>query len=301
MKVFGKFILIGLWLLGLAACSEPPSSPYAPEFSSIAPAHATEYIFGVHPLHNPQKLFEIFDPMMQYLSQHIEGATFRLEASRHYAAYDKKLYAKKFHFSLPNPFQTINAIDIGYQVFGKMGDDDNFRGIILVRKDSGIRQVTDLKGKAVSYPAPTALAATMMPQYYLQTHGVDVLTELDNRYVGSQESAVMNVFLKQTAAGSTWPPPWQSLRTERPELAEQLTVMWETEPLLNNSLVVLPSVPSDITQQVMTQLTQLHEHAEGRAILARMALSKYEQANNDTYLPIRAFIRDFARDVRPLK
>jgi len=70
-----------------------------------------------------------------------------------------------------------------------MGDDENFRGIILVRKDSAIENVADLKGKAVSYPAPTALAAAMMPQYYLQTHGLDVMNDLDNRYVGSQASS----------------------------------------------------------------------------------------------------------------
>lgn len=84
--------------------------------------------------------------MIEYLPNHIKGASCKLEASRNYAAIDKKLYARKFHFALPNPFQTINAIDKGYKVFGTMGDDDNFRGIILVRKDSGIEKVADLKG-----------------------------------------------------------------------------------------------------------------------------------------------------------
>jgi len=62
----------------------------------------------------------------------------RLEASRNYPAYDKKLFAGHFHFALPNPYQTVTAQKNGYKIFGKMGDDDNFRGIILVRKDSGI-------------------------------------------------------------------------------------------------------------------------------------------------------------------
>ena len=44
-----------------------------------------------------------------------------------------------------------------------MADDNNFRGIFIVRKDTNIQQVSDIKNKTVSYPAPTALAATMMP------------------------------------------------------------------------------------------------------------------------------------------
>lgn len=88
-----------------------------------------------------------------------------------------------------------------------MGDDDNFRGIILVRKDSGIKSVKDLVGKNISYPAPTALAATMMPQWYLHIHGINIHTDITNSYVGSQESSIMNVFLGKSAAGATWPPP----------------------------------------------------------------------------------------------
>lgn len=46
------------------------------------------------------------------------------------------------------------------------GDPKDFKGIFLVRIDSGIKVPADLKGKAVSYPSPTALAACIMPQYF---------------------------------------------------------------------------------------------------------------------------------------
>jgi len=237
---------------------------------------------------------------MQYLSDNIPNARFKLEASRNYAAYNEKLYAKKFDFGLPNPYQTINAINKGYRVFAKMGDDENFRGIFLVRKDSDINQPVDLIGKAVSYPALTALAATMMPQYYLQTHGVDVINDLDNRYVGSQESSIMNVYHGDTSAGSTWPPPWIALSKERPELARELKVIWQTEPLCNNSLVVLPTVSNEVVDQVQSLLVNLHKSDEGKRILERMTLSRFEIADNETYQSVRDFISVFSSTVRPL-
>lgn len=286
--------------LFLFGCEQSSNQHYVPSFSDTPLNQETEYLFGVHPLHNPQRLFEVFGPLMQYLSDNITGVRFKLEASRNYAAYDKKLYAQKFHFSLPNPFQTINAVDKGYRVFAKMGDDENFRGIILVRKDSTIASVTDLKGKAVSYPAPTALAATMMPQYYLQQNGVNVMADLDNRYVGSQESSIMNVFLGQTSAASTWPPPWKALSKERPELAEQLEVKWQTEPLINNGLVVLPTVPQMIVDEVHQLLINLHQHEDGKIILERMELSRFETANDTSYRVVRDFMKQFAREVRTL-
>jgi phosphonate transport system substrate-binding protein len=293
----GHLLLTAVLSLMLLGCSEQ-QAPVTPSFSDGPASGGTVYRFGIHPLHNPSRLHEIFGPLMAYLNRHIPEASFRVEASRNYAAYDNKLFGGEFHFSLPNPYQTVTALDKGYRVFGKMGDDHNFRGIILVRRDSDIREVSDLKGRPVSYPAPTALAATMLPQHYLHSHGLDIMQDVENRYVGSQESAVMNVFLGHTAAGATWPPPWQAMVKERPELARQLEVKWQTASLPNNGLVVRDDIPRALVDQVATLLLELHQHAEGRAMLQRMELSRFEAADDTTYQPVRDFLNTFQAEIR---
>ena len=255
----------------------------------------------MHPLHNPRRLFEIYGPLVDLLNRRIPNARFRLEASRDYAEYDRKLRERHFDLALPNPYQTLKAQERGYRVFAKMGDDHNFRGIILVRKDSGIKEVRDLRGKAVSYPAPTALAATMLPQDFLHAHGLDINRDIENRYVGSQESSILNVFQGRTAAGATWPPPWQALVRERPELAEALEVKWQTRSLPNNSLVARDDVPEAVLAALRTELLRLHEHPEGQALLARLPLSRFEAADDATYAPVRAFVQRFSAQVRPLE
>lgn len=302
LRLLARIAATFLFAVILSGCDDAEPEQSGPKFGdkAVSPSLQTAYIFGIHPLHNPARLHEIFGPMARYLEKRIPGTRFRVEASRNYAAYDEKLYAGKFHFSLPNPFQTINSLKHGYRVFGKMGDDHNFRGIILVRKDSGIRSVADLKGKPVSFPAPTALAATMMPQYYLQTHGLEVMKDIDIRYVGSQESSVMNVFLGNTIAGATWPPPWRLLSKERPELAAQLEIKWQTESLPNNGLVVRKDIPSDVVDEVAATLFALQTHVEGREILKRMDLSRFETADNETYRPVVDFVETFSNVVRPV-
>ncbi|VAX08679.1 ABC transporter, substrate-binding protein (cluster 12, methionine/phosphonates) [hydrothermal vent metagenome] len=295
-------LLVLSMLLSLAACSERADDNYAPTFTTEVQTSGVEYIFGIHPLHNPQRLFEVFDPMMDYLSKNIDGVSFQLEASRNYPVFDQKLYERKFDFALPNPFQTINAINRGYKVFGKIGLDSNFRGIILVRKDSPIKEVLDLRGKAVSFPAPSALAATMMPQYFIQSHGVDVMTEIDNRYVGSQESSMMNVYLGQTVAAGTWPPPWNEFIKQRPEIAGELKVIWDTAPLVALGLVARPDIPEDIVRQVIELLTTPDEHGQGMDMLWRSEFSGVvTPANDETYFVVRDFLKKFANEVRPLE
>ncbi len=290
-----------LGVLLLSACGSGEERSYRVDYSPEPPVRGGLYTFSVHPLHNPQRLHEVFAPLMHYLSRNIEGVEFRLEASRNYAAYNAKLYAAQHHFSLPNPYQTLKSLEHGYHVFGKMADDENFRGIILVRRDSGIRKPSDLKGKTVSFPAPTALAATLMPQYYLHSHGLDVNSDIDSNYVGSQESSIMNVFLGNSAAGATWPPPWRALSAERPELAEQLEVIWQTESLPNIGLVVREDVPEALVQRVGSLLFSLHESEEGRAILERMRLSRFEPADDEHYAPVREFLERFRAEVRAVE
>ncbi|MDR9435265.1 MAG: phosphate/phosphite/phosphonate ABC transporter substrate-binding protein [Thiohalophilus sp.] len=285
----------------LTGCERDSSPVYQPQYSESAPDKDPLYLFGVHPLHNPNRLYLTFGPLVDYLNQHIGGVRFKLEASRNYAAYDKKLYAGRFHFALPNPYQTVNSLQHNYHVFGKMADDHNFRGIILARKDKNIRHVGQLKGNAISFPAPTALAATMMPQFYLQTNGLNVTEEIDIRYVGSQESSIMNVYLGNTLAGATWPPPWRAISKERPELAQELEIVWRTEPLPNNGLVVRNDIAPEIVDQVADLLFKLHTDEQGAKILDEIELSKFEPASDTTYKPVVEFLDKFNAQVRPIK
>ncbi len=294
-------VLIGVTTLVMLACEQNEKPDYQPELGMLPKQSIPEYIVGIHPLHNPQRLMELYGPVVDYLNKQMPQVHFKLEASRNYGEFEKKLYAGHFAFAMPNPYQTVKSVEHGYRIFGKMGDDEVFRGIILVRKDSGINQVTDLKGRSVSYPAATALAATMMPQYYLHTHGLNVNHDINNMYVGSQESSIMNVLRGDVAAGATWPVPWMAFVAEHPDMARQLVVKWQTGTLPNNGWVVRGDIPEPLADQFAQRLFGLNQSEQGRAILKRLPISSFEPANDETYRPVREFLSLFSKQVRPLE
>lgn len=297
--------VIKLWavlitVILVSACDNQTEEAYQPILSPENPTPVMEYVVGIHPLHNPQRLMELYEPIVAYINKFIPQAHFQLEASRNYEEFEKKLYAGNFAFAMPNPYQTVQSLKYGYHVFGKMGDDEVFRGIILVRKDSGIKKVTDLKGKAVSYPAATALAATMMPQYYLHTHGFDINKDIENFYVGSQESSIMNVLRGHVAAGATWPVPWKAFEKEHPDMASELEVKWQTESMLNNGWVVNQNVPVEIKDKFAQALFSLQDSPEGKAMLEKLPISHFEPATDETYHVVHAFLEKFSKTVRPI-
>jgi phosphonate transport system substrate-binding protein len=294
-------VVMLLAALVLVACGKQEAT-YEPVFSSQADTDVNkEYVVGIHPLHNPKRLVEVYGPIVDHLNATIPQAHFRLEASRNYAEFDKKLFSGYFDFAMPNPYQTVRSLQHAYRVFGKMGDDELFRGIILVRRDSGIRRVSDLKGKKISYPALTALAATMMPQYYLHTHGLDVNRDIENLYVGSQESSIMNVLRGHVAAGATWPVPWITFQEDHPEMAAQLEVKWQTETLPNNGWVVRKDVPFGLSAAVGKALVNLSDTSEGRAMLKRLGITHFELATDEMYAEVRRYLEKFSATVRHIE
>jgi len=276
--------------------SDGPQFGPAPD-SAAAPTH----YLAVHPLHNPSKLLQAYQPLVDYLNRRVRGAQFALLASRDYATYEQRYRARIPELLIPNPYQTLQAIDAGYRVVGMAGEPADFKGVFVVRADSGITRPTDLKGKSVSYPSPTALAACIMPQAFLQAHGVNVSADLQNLYVGSQESSIMNVWLGKTAAGATWPTPWRAFQKEHPKEASELKVAWETEPLVNNSFMARDDLPSELVEQVRGLLLGLDATSEGPVILAGMETARFLPATNADYDVVREYLARFEREVRPVE
>jgi phosphonate transport system substrate-binding protein len=285
----------------LLGCDRPAESPALKYSSAPATASLPTYRLAIHPLYNPQKLAEAYQPLVDHLNRQLAGVRIELEASRDYQAYEQKFRARGPEFLLPNPWQTLESIKVGYRVIAMAGDATDFKGIFIVRKDSGIKTPADLKGKVVSYPSHTALAACIMPQYFLHQNGVDVMKDIQNVYVGSQESSIMHAYLGQSAAAATWPPPWRLFAKDHPAEAAQLHVIWETPSLLNNSVMVRDDVPAAISDEIRQVLLDLATVPEGKAILAGMATARFHAADNATYNQVHDYVATFEKAVRPVE
>jgi phosphonate transport system substrate-binding protein len=283
----------------LPACSKaPPQAEIRYDSKPAASDGMLHATFLIHPLYNPQLLHQKFQPVMTYLGRQIPGTVFDLETANDYADFERKLKERKADFALPNPYHATLAQDWGYRVIAKMGDDSVFRGIFIARKDSPIKLPADLKGKVVAYPAPTALAAAMMPQLYLQKHGVDVQTEISNIYVGTHSSSIMNAYLKQSAASATWPTAWKAFQQSNPVEAADLRVIWETPTLIQNAVIARNDVSVELDAKVTQLLTTLQATEEGRQLLLGIDTTSFVPAKNQDFDVVRRFIKEYNTAVK---
>lgn len=259
-------------------------------------ARDDELIVGIHPYLNSEKTFLTYGPILRYL-EHDLGKKLRLETSVNYQDYERKLYAGYFDISIPNPYQTLNALEKGYKVIAKVKPDQEFRGIIVARKDIHIRSVEQLRGQPISFPAPTALAATLMPKWFLFEHGLNVDMEANPRYVGSQYSSIINAYTKDTAAAATWPSPWKTWQLENPNKAKEMEVIWETPHLVNNGVVVKSDLDKKVAVKLAELLAKMDQTPQGQKLMAPTGFLGFEKADEKTYNPVKAFLLRYDREI----
>lgn len=254
--------------------------------------HKTEkiYVVGVHPYLNSQKMYLSYRPILNYLEAHIPNVKFHLETSEDYARYNEKLRQQVFDFSLPNPYQTVTSFSYHYNAIAKMKPDTQFRGILVARKDKKIKHIAQLKKNKISFPAPTALAAAMMPLYFLQQEGLDINKDIHKLYVGSQFSSIMNAYSGDALAGATWPTSWEEWCLQHPDKANEMEVIWQTPTLVSNGFVSHERVPSGLAQHVAVLLSSLDEHDEGLLLLQGAGFDGFEIACNATYDSVVDFL-----------
>jgi phosphonate transport system substrate-binding protein len=296
-------ILVGMLLV--TGCS-PRAVDHAKE--SGGPVYADSPVnvenltrrFAIHPLHNPAKLCEAYGPLIDYLNARMPGARLELEASRDYADFERKYRAHRPEVILSNPWQTLQAMKAGYHVIAMAGEAEDFKGLFIARRDAGLTEIGQLRNRVVAYPSRTALAACIMPQWYMHEHGLDVNRDIINRYVGSQESAIMNAYLGEAAVGCTWPPPWRAFQAAHPKEAGELVVLWETSSLRNNSVMIRDDQPPGFGARLQELLLGLQDNPEGRKVLAGMETARFGPATSADYQVVQEYINRFEAVVRPV-
>jgi phosphonate transport system substrate-binding protein len=300
IQVFIALCLVITFAISISGCKQETKTKGLEYGKSSFEYKNTTYYFGIHPLYNPEMLMRTYQPLIDYLNKNIKGVEFVFESSRDYSNFEEKYINRHQGFLIPNPWQTLQAIKSGYTVIAMAGDPKDFKGILIVRKDGGISKPSDLKGKEVSYPSPTALAACIMPQYFFYKNGININKDIKNIFVGSQESSILNVFYKKTVAGATWPPPWRAFQKDHPNEASQLKVIWETESLVNNSVMVRDDVPKNIKDQVQKCLLTLDKTEDGKEILKNMETAYFKLATNKDYDVVKTYIKQFEKEVRKI-
>ena len=264
----------GLWRLcvGLLMCAV------------LAPSMARaqdSYLVGVVPQFEARRLHQIWQPILEYL-QRETGASFRLIGAPTIPAFEKEFARGNFDFAYMNPYHLIMANNAqGYQPLVRDVGRQLY-GVLVVSKHSGISRVQELEGKAIAFPAPNALGASLMMRQELVD---DFGLHFTPRYVKTHDSVYLNVLLSETAAGGG---VQKTLNQQKPQIRDNLTVIHETRKVAPHPLASHPRVSPAMAEKVVQAFVKLGQSETGKSMLAPIPMQQPGRAQFADYENLQA-------------
>jgi phosphonate transport system substrate-binding protein len=148
---------------------------------------------------------------------------------------------------------------------------------ILVRADSGIEKLEDLKGKSMAWVEKASATGYIIPKAELIKRGIDPETTLGKQvFKGSHDAVVMSVFRKETDAGATWVNDTEGkkgswhLYLRKPEELAQVKMLFESDPIPGDALTTTKTLWKNeraMVDKVTKVLQRMGEALDGQQIL----------------------------------
>lgn len=240
---------------------------------------AETYTFGIVPQYDQRQLFEIWKPLLDELKERT-GLSFRLVSVPTITVFEKEFLNSSYDFAYMNPYHVLKARrTTGYTPFVR--DSSPLRGILVVRKDSPIKKVSELKNRVVAFPSPNALGASLLMRADLsRLHRVSIVP----LYVKTHDSVYLHVVKGLADAGGG---VQKTLEEQEKPLQDNLRILYTTRDLPSHPVVVHPRVPRRDAEKVREAFLEMAATEKGRKLLARIPMKQPVSTSMDDYSRIQ--------------
>ncbi len=167
-----------------------------------------------------------------------------------------------------------------------------YNGQIIVRTDSGINKLTDLKGKAFARPDPLSTSGWIIPMITLKAAGVDPDRDLKVVDAGSHDAVAAAVYDGKVAGGATYVDARTRIEKDHPDVMEKVKVLEVSVPIPNDGVQFSPSVPKEMQDKIVNALLDIAKTEEGKkALNTAYQWDALERHDDSFYDPFRQVLQ----------
>jgi phosphonate transport system substrate-binding protein len=167
-----------------------------------------------------------------------------------------------------------------------------YNGQIIVRADSGIESIADLKGKTFCRPDALSTSGWIIPSIELKAAGVNPDTDLAQVVdAGSHDAVVAAVYNGECDAGSTYVDARTTIEEEHPDVMDVIKVISVSVDIPNDGVQYVPSMSRELRDQINTALLAIADTEEGQAALDEAySWAGLQKVDDSFYDPFRQIL-----------
>lgn len=256
-------------------------------------AHANQppLILAVHPYLPATEIVTRFTPLSQYLSQAL-GRPVQVRVGIDYAEHITAIGEDRVDIAYMGPAPYVKLVTL----YGKkpllarqqINNQPHLRGVIIVRRDSPLIKLTDLKGKRFAYGDVESTMSHIVPRHMMQRAGVPENALAGHAFLGSHSNVVLAVLSGDYDAGAVKEEVFQA------HAAKGLRVLAESLPVADHNFVASSRLLPAMVDKLRRSLWQMKDSAKGRTAMNAIHpnMNALVPALDSNYDSLRAIIAD---------
>ncbi len=164
-----------------------------------------------------------------------------------------------------------------------------YKSQILVKADSGINTIADLKGKKFAFVDPISTSGTLFPTLKIkQETGQDPKTFFSQTiYAGGHDKAIIALMTGQVDAAASFIDARTLVTSQFPDVMTKTKVIATAGPIPNDTVSVRSNLPADLKTKIQSSLLDYAKTDDGKKALKSLySIDGLDRADPKAYEPI---------------
>lgn len=259
----------------------------------VAPVlHAAEepLVMGIFPRNKPAETTTMYTPLANLLSERL-GRKVILATARDFESFSRSVQEGRYDIVFYNQFQYIQSsrsyVVIAHnEEFGRSA----VAGALYVRKDSGITQVSQLRGRTIIFGGGRdAMLSYIAPRFLLMQAGLNE-EDFKSEFAVNPPNAVVALSLKQADAAGGGDILIDLTAVKKTINTDDIRILASTDPLLFLPWAVKRTMPVKLRGAIQSVMVDLDGSEAGRAVLKSALTTGIRKAQEKDYDPHRRMI-----------
>jgi len=258
-------------------------------------------VIGLVPEQDIFKQVHRYEPLAEYLERRL-AMNVRLSAMPSYDNALTSFVENKMDAAFFGSMTYVLAhARLGAEVIARpvaLDGTSSYYGVMIVRADSRIRSIRDMKGKRLAFVDRNTMAGYLFPLAYFKKNHVDYRTYFKEFYFsGTHEDVVYDILDRKADVGAVKSAILVRLAEEDPKVANGLFIISRTPPVPENSLAVRRDLGASLKEKLTTVLLNMHEDPEGVEALRAFRAEKFIATTDGDFRPLYVYTRELGMDV----
>ena len=223
---------------------------------------------GLIPTEDQLEMLKKFEPAKAYLERELDMPAETFMATD-YTAVIEAMRAKKIDVAYFGPFSYVLATERANAeaiVTGgtDTGDVATYHSCIVTHKDSGLKNIDDLKEHAnevtFAFVDPASTSGNLIPRGYLLSIGIDPDTDLKEcMFAGGHDAVGLSVKSQKVDAGAMYDIGYNRLIDSGAITPEEVIVIWESDPIPKSPIAVRGDLDPVLKEKIQQAFVDMPE------------------------------------------